>query len=156
MANICTSYLYVTGPESRVQEFMRAALEKKSSPAYFEGKVGRSLSFAKLVQPPPGADRKWCTDNWGCQCEASSEGIMYSGNLLNSKDYMASYAMETDWSPPIGVLRSASEQYPELLFVMDYEEDSYFGRCRFKAGKGLDVTLDRQGPVRGYYHIDGF
>lgn len=100
---------------------------------------------------------EWRLRNWGTKWDAAfanTSGVMALGNgdmdVEASKESqvatitptVAVYKFDTAWSPPAPVIEVASEQHPELEFVLQFAEvgHEYAGRIRFVAG----VTVEEE------------
>ena len=74
----------------------------------------------------------WNTHNWGTKWDvAVSHGEEYPNTYLeeaeNGENYVAYYSFNTAWSRPMPALIKLSEQYPDLLFTLVYEEETGWG-----------------------------
>ena len=81
----------------------------------------------------------WNCDNWGTKWDASEVDI---------QDHAADHkqiTFSTPWSPPIPVLISLSEQYPNLHIELEWEEEQGFG--------GTFVFTNGEATETDYYDI---
>ena len=58
----------------------------------------------------------WEKENWGCKWGATNSV------LVDAWDGHLEYAFDTAWSPPIKLLENLAKQWPNLAFVLQYEE----------------------------------
>lgn len=81
----------------------------------------------------------WNCENWGTKWDASDVDI---------QDHAADHkqiTFSTPWSPPIPVLTSLSEQYPNLHIELEWEEEQGFG--------GTFVFTNGEATETDYYDI---
>lgn len=139
MPNWCVNKLTVKGPKQDIQAFFDKA--KNSEPVKdvidaLEGEERSLFDFNVFVPYPEHyakadeayhkaggfSQRKvkdgynnggyaWCISNWGTKWNASS--TKRKGNMLQ---------FETPWSPPMPVLKAASEAFPTLTFRLRWFE----------------------------------
>jgi hypothetical protein len=102
----------------------------------------------------------WRSEHWGCKWDASfadsgplfalgQEGmdvdISKSTQGVTKTPTVVVYKFDTPWSPPMPFLISASEQHPELEFVLRFGEpgNNYAGETKVVAGVTItDEELD--------------
>lgn len=135
MTNWCSNTLRVLGPEQAVTRFRERAIgfyPGKNSPLDAQPSV---LSFHSLIPIPPERMEsrlrlKWEMENWGCETGA------YEARLAEDWDDGLIYEFDTAWSPPIEFLERVSTQWPDLIFVLEYEEpdEGYKGLAKAVAG----------------------
>ena len=84
----------------------------------------------------------WNITNWGTKWDiAVTDTEKYPDTELydeepNGDNLVLVYKFQTAWSPAIPVLIKLSEQYPELLLTLDYEEENgWGGEIEFLRGK---------------------
>lgn len=63
----------------------------------------------------------WNINNWGCKWDASDVDFMD-----HNPDHKQ-YTFSTPWGPPLEVLKSLSEQHPNLHIELEWEEEQGFG-----------------------------
>ena len=128
MPNWCGNRLYICGPSKQIEEFKNKAKDKSKN---------TDLSFAKFViEPQDVADGQgdwhgWRCENWGTKWDVEA-------SLEDWQDDSLDYQMDTAWSPPIAWLAKVAEQYPELEFMLKYEE---VGMCFMGVAKAKDGKL---------------
>ena len=74
----------------------------------------------------------WNINNWGTKWDvAVSHEEKYPNTYLeeaeNGENYVVYYNFNTAWSRPMPALIKLSEQYPDLLFTLTYEEETGWG-----------------------------
>ena len=94
---------------------------------------------------------EWERYNWGCKWGAREPQILdeWSRGIL--------YQFDTPWVPPTQLIEHVSKEWPELMFILEYEEcgNGFRGMAKAKAGR-LDDRWRRilkggsedQSPVR--------
>ena len=104
--------------------------------------------------------REWRAQNWGCKWDASFGGgrialvqdeadldvsVETQGVVITKN--VAIYKFDTPWAPPAPFVEHASEQFPNLEFVLQYAEvgEGYAGVEKYVAGlcverEELEVT----------------
>jgi hypothetical protein len=75
----------------------------------------------------------WNNRNWGCKWDARVHfAEMVDGNLV--------YEFDTAWAPPVQVIETLSENYPDLEITIRYvEEQGWGGEHYFQGGMGSEV-----------------
>jgi hypothetical protein len=68
---------------------------------------------------------KWNIANWGVKWDASNPYI--GGEQVNGENYVIQYNFESPWGIPDEALINLSSQYPDLLFTLEYEEETGWG-----------------------------
>lgn len=102
------------------------------------------LSFNMLVPEPADCNwYKWRYDNWGCKWDASNVSYKF---INNNK---CEYTFSTPWNYPYIWLKTVSKKYPELIFNIKYEDESFnfFGTSIIKNG------IERQVETYNYCDI---
>lgn len=105
-----------------------------------------NTSFAEMFS---GDDwYSWNVRNWGTKWDvAISNDEEYPDTELvndepNGENHVLVYKFNTAWSPPFPAMEKLSEQYPNLLLTLDYQEETgWGGQAEFVRGKlTMDVT----------------
>jgi hypothetical protein len=130
MPNWCSNTLRVLGSEESISRF-RDGLAKACDSTNLEGVLSAQvLTFQdlfpepdpNLVNEPAEALEFRIADDWddGLVCE-----------------------FDTAWSPPLDTLRRLSSLWPELVFVLEYEEsgDGFKGLAKATAGNLEDHCI---------------
>jgi len=123
MPNWCANKLTVTGPEADVQAFKAKAVGPSpwSKPGEDEAEV---LNFHGLLPIPEAvlaagygeAGMNWERQNWGCKWGAQDTTI------LDEWENRVEYEFLTAWAPPIEFFQTVAVQWPNLTFILEYEE----------------------------------
>lgn len=95
----------------------------------------------------------WRVENWGTKWDASFSGpfLAFGRSEIDldlnvgtqgstTTPTVAIYKFDTPWSPPAPWVASASEQFPDLEFVLRYGEvgNDYAGQMKFVAGMTIE------------------
>jgi hypothetical protein len=93
----------------------------------------------------------WNVRNWGTKWDvAISSTETYFNTTVedtaNGDNHVVHYNFETAWSRPMGALTKLSEQYPDLLFTLSYQEETgWGGECEILRGIVIsDMEYDNQ------------
>jgi hypothetical protein len=116
-----------------------------------------------LKQPPAGKDmtdwfkfetNDWYNFNvreWGTKWDvAISHNDKYSDttveDAVNGENHVVHYNFNTAWSRPMPALIKLSNQYPDLLFTLSYEEETgWGGECEILRGEIIsDIEWESQ------------
>ena len=84
----------------------------------------------------------WNNRNWGTKWDvAVRDGDEYpETHLTEETDTVLDYRFNTAWAPPIPAIEKLSQQYPEVEFELEYEEETGWGGCfLFVDGHGTEV-----------------
>jgi hypothetical protein len=83
----------------------------------------------------------WNMANWDTKWDVSDVELVSESEDAYENSYAVSYRFATPWSTPITALYNLSEQYPELLFELSYEEENGWGGSEsFRDGQSLFMT----------------
>ncbi len=134
MPNWCSCFLTVKGENEHVQRFKAVAVGHCSWNKPPEDEKPNVLNFHSLVPipaevlqasyNPKGYD--WELANWGCKWGAcSSELVDDNGSELF-------YSFDTAWAPPTQFLKHLGKLWPNLMFLLEYEEPGmgFKGLCK--------------------------
>jgi len=81
---------------------------------------------------------EWRLSNWGCKWDV--DAVLENNDI--SDDYVyVEYVFDSPWSPPINFLQKVSEIYPNLKFVLKYEEE---GMGFLGVAKAVNGDVDDQ------------
>lgn len=74
----------------------------------------------------------WNINNWGTKWDVAvsheeEHPDTYMEDAVNGENHVAYYNFNTAWSRPMPALIKLSEQYPDLLFTLTYEEETGWG-----------------------------
>tara|TARA_R110002096_G_scaffold410610_1_gene610370 strand:- start:10 stop:750 length:741 start_codon:yes stop_codon:yes gene_type:complete len=137
MPNWCWNNLNVSGNEKQLQKFV-----EKSMSTYDDGTerfifngtypmpktlritAGSHLSFIEKIKryiniKLYGHDNwyNWSIANWGTKWDASEPSIQH-----NDIDYF-SVSFETAWAPPVDWIDHIMQDFPDLCFELEYQEE---------------------------------
>ena len=111
MPNWCTNNLTVSGDDSDIQQF----LDQNTTP---EG----HLSFELAVPLPDDPTIDDVRQIWGTKWDLDDEQSLTRSNAACVFDF------DTAWSPPLRWLEVVAPQFPQLVFVLAWDEPGmYFG-----------------------------
>jgi hypothetical protein len=139
MPNWCTNELIITGPDNLLQDFRNEQTVPSVSGMSVEGTS--VLSLAKALPVPPriiARDKesrllveRWQNKNWGTKwdLEDAIPDFTDKGELY--------FYFESAWSPPSAWVKYISKVYPELTFVLTFDEPGYdfAGKEVYRKGK---------------------
>ena len=84
----------------------------------------------------------WNVRNWGTKWDVAvvdNEAFAETELTDESNDYLG-YRFNTAWSPPAEAIAKLSQQYPELVFTLSFEEETgWGGEIVFKNGEGTET-----------------
>ena len=135
MPNWCWNHLEVTGDEKQLQEFVEKSLTKyddEEDRFTFNGThpMPEELSITKGTQTQEEKAQailnlanhgytdwyEWHIGEWGTKWDASDPYINH-----NDKDYF-SVNFESAWAPPVQWIDNIMKDFPDLSFILEYEE----------------------------------
>src|SRR5262249_12674852 len=137
MPNWCECDLIVTGPEARVKEFLKYA-EGDDCAFDFNRLIPYPQKFRLLDEaaerwdedPTPTRPRpkdgynsggyEWCVEHWGTKWNAGR--VTVDEPQVEDEEWSLQLHFSTAWSPPLPVIRRASELFPELYLRLCYFE----------------------------------
>jgi hypothetical protein len=88
----------------------------------------------------------WNVRNWGTKWDVAVSSLetnpdTYMEDTVNGENHVVYYNFETAWSRPMTALLTLSEQYPDLLFTLSYEEETgWGGECELLRGKVISES----------------
>jgi len=94
----------------------------------------------KAIVPMP-ADTKdwyhWAIENWGVKWDFDAIADSHDDDFLY-------YVFETAWGPPTKFIKKAALLYPDLYFVLKYDEPGmgFMGCCTAKGPEFKDTTIN--------------
>ena len=144
MPNWCENRLEISGPEGELTLFLAAAKDGD-----------KLLSFQKLHPMPaelegtssPGDTPNWYdwrVENWGTKWGTGREIYADEGSASSQ-----SFSFDTAWSPPTALVRKVSEDFPGLLFRVEYAEPGmcFAGFEEYHAG---EMIAGSHGKLEAY------
>lgn len=106
----------------------------------YDGPQPKVEDFAEAMKFKSDHWYDWNVRNWGTKWDvAVSSTETYPNTTVedtaNGENHVVHYNFETAWSRPMGALTKLSEQYPDLLFTLSYEEETgWGGECELLRG----------------------
>jgi len=136
MPNWCNNHLTVKGENENVQRFKDKAVGHSPWDKPPEDEKPSALNFHSLVPVPDnvlqaGYEAKgydWELQNWGCKWGACC------AELVDDNGCELFYGFDTAWSPPVKFLELLGKLWPNLTFILEYEEPGmgYKGLAKFE------------------------
>ena len=136
MPNWCENNLYVSGPREELQKFLELSCADKSK--------GETIQFQRIYPMPDDPEEQlkqsgdnplysvirekktesllreawyyWHLNHWGTKWDLDGDC------MFTDKEKELVWSFWTAWSPPEGVIKKASENFPELVFRLEYWE----------------------------------
>jgi len=136
MPNWCLNHLHVSGPTEDLKRFKAQAVGVPpwSSASQEEIEKPNPLNFHSLRPIPPevlamdyhDTGYNWEVANWGCKWGAVET------ELIEQRNGGLVYEFGSAWSPPVQLLTHLGPQWPELNFLLEYEEPGmgFQGVCK--------------------------
>ena len=134
MPNWCSNHLTVKGENEEVQRFKENAVGHNPWSKPLDDGKPSPLNFHSLVPVPAyvleqsyeKAGYDWECKEWGCRwgaCEAE---------LVDDNGCELFYSFDTAWAPPIAFLKHLGKLWPNLMFLLEYEEPGmgFKGLCK--------------------------
>ncbi|MFA5696723.1 MAG: hypothetical protein WC917_04795 [Bacilli bacterium] len=148
MPNWCNNILTVKGEEDEIKHFELTAkkddqelsLEKlypcpipieKESPETNIEKIANKLDYKAEDW------YEWNTNNWGTKWDIKDA-------TMDGNEYELIYTFDTAWSPPIKAIKNFSENFPSLVFILEYDEPGggSKGLAKIKNGSVEDHCIE--------------
>jgi hypothetical protein len=169
MPNWCENDLRVEGPRADLERLLEEA--KGESPFDFNRFIPYPEEFRRLDEVRdawerehgghPGVDWasrpadgfnaggcEWCVSNWGTKWPAHRVelGTLELGGGEDAAEVV--FHFDTAWSPPLPLVRRASELFPTLTFELRYFESLGCFNGMLCCSQG-EVSFDESGPYFG-------
>jgi hypothetical protein len=98
----------------------------------YDGPQPKTENFEQAMRFESDHWYDWNVRNWGTKWDVAVSSVetnpdTYMEDTVNGENHVVYYNFETAWSRPMGALTKLSEQYPDLLFTLSYEEESGWG-----------------------------
>jgi len=112
----------------------------------YDGPQPKTENFEEAMKFKSDHWYDWNVRNWGTKWDvAVSSAETYPDTTVedtaNGENHVVHYNFETAWSRPMGALTKLSEQYPDLLFTLSYEEETgWGGECELLRGKVISES----------------
>ena len=146
MPNWCSNHLTVKGEHDEAQRFKNQAVGHAHWEKLPDHEKPSPLNFHSLVTIPAdvlqaGYEAKgyqWECDHWGCKWGACH------AELIDDNGCELFYSFDTAWAPPIAFLERAAKQWPNLTFILEYEEGGmgFKGLARFQGEQHEDHCIE--------------
>lgn len=96
----------------------------------------------------------WRIDKWGCKWPESELFLGQEYTLNDNGNGVIAFNFETPWGPPIEAFNKISQDYPNLLFCLYYEEPG-MGFCGKNVwAKGECIESEESQMVSSYFDED--
>ena len=126
MPNWCSNHLRIRGPEEDLARFKAAAIgyspwltaeeKKQEAPS--------CLNFHSLIPLPEAIIQAGCNGD-AYDCELKLWGTKWgacNATLVDEDEVHLLYDFDTAWSPPVAFLKNVGVLWPQLVFLLDYDE----------------------------------
>lgn len=113
----------------------------------YDGPQPKTDSLAEALTFSSDHWYDWNVRNWGTKWDvAISSTETYPNTTIedtvNGDNHVVHYNFETAWSRPMTALLNLSEQYPDLLFTLSYEEETgWGGECEILRGTVISESM---------------
>jgi Ferredoxin-like domain in Api92-like protein len=134
MPNWCSNHLTVKGENEEVQRFkdlavghspwVQPSVDEKPSPLNFHSLV--PIPASVLQQSYEKAGHDWECQHWGTRWGAGD------AELVDDNGSELFYQFDSAWGPPIAFLQALGQLWPQLKFLLEYEEpgEELKGLCK--------------------------
>ena len=124
MPNWIYNNLRIDGPKESVKRIM----DQMSNPLK-DCKDDIVFSFFNIVSPTDNEDYNknwydWNIQNWGVKWDINQSEINLEGPFEFDDNMIVSYNFNTPWESPYKAIKRLSEQYPDVIFSLEYESGS--------------------------------
>ena len=98
----------------------------------YDGPQPKNDNFEEAMKFKSDHWYDWNVRNWGTKWDVAVSSLethpdTYMEDTVNGENHVVYYNFETAWSRPMTALCTLSEQYPDLLFTLSYEEETGWG-----------------------------
>jgi hypothetical protein len=113
----------------------------------YDGPQPKTEDFAQAMRFESDHWYDWNVRNWGTKWDVAVSSVdthpdTYMEETVNGENHVVYYNFETAWSRPMSALLNLSEQYPDLLFTLSYEEETgWGGECELLRGKVISESM---------------
>ena len=113
----------------------------------YDGPQPKVEDFAEAMKFKSDHWYDWNVRNWGTKWDVAVSSVETYPNTTvedtaNGENHVVHYNFETAWSRPMTALLKLSEQYPDLLFTLSYEEETgWGGECELLRGKIISESM---------------
>jgi len=133
MADSCKNEFTITGPKDDIDRMLEAV--KGVDPIYEEE---LEFNFNSIIPAPEEVINdseklyEWARLRWGTQSSADHIEV-----FRQSKETAVIW-FETEWDPPIRVIRQLAKQFPSLYIKHEYNEITVYENCDEYNNKGAN------------------
>lgn len=112
----------------------------------YDGPQPKNENLAEAMKFSSDHWYDWNVRNWGTKWDVAVSSLetnpdTYMEETVNGENHVVYYNFETAWSRPMTALLNLSEQYPDLLFTLSYEEETgWGGECELLRGKVISES----------------
>jgi hypothetical protein len=112
----------------------------------YDGPQPKNENFEEAMKFKSDHWYDWNVRNWGTKWDVAVSSLetnpdTYMEDTVNGENHVVYYNFETAWSRPMTALLTLSEQYPDLLFTLSYEEETgWGGECELLRGKVISES----------------
>jgi hypothetical protein len=113
----------------------------------YDGPQPKTEDFATAMTFPSDHWYDWNVRNWGTKWDVAVSSTdtnpdTYMEETVNGENHVIYYNFETAWSRPMSALLNLSNQYPDLLFTLSYEEETgWGGECELLRGEIISESM---------------
>ena len=113
----------------------------------YDGPQPKTEDFAQAMRFESDHWYDWNVRNWGTKWDVAVSSVdthpdTYMEETVNGENHVVYYNFETAWSRPMSALLNLSNQYPDLLFTLSYEEETgWGGECELLRGKVISESM---------------
>jgi hypothetical protein len=140
MPNWCTNELNLYGPKEDVESFMKKVVQEEGKICLFEStyptpvELMGEATFKKVDELTPedlvlieeyGASDwyHWRINKWGTKWESEDTYLLFERDIEGKEEFKEiAYRFDTAWGPAIDWQKKVSEDYPNIIFHLWYEE----------------------------------
>jgi hypothetical protein len=164
MPNWCTNELNLYGPKEDVESFMKKVVQEEGKICLFEStyptpvKLMGEATFKKKEELTPedlvlieeyGASDwyNWRINKWGTKWESEDTYLLFERDIEGKEELKEiAYRFDTAWGPAIDWQKKVSEDYPNIIFHLWYEETG-MGFCGTLTNFGGETKEEVQTQV---------
>ena len=153
MPNWCTNELNLYGPKEDVESFMKKVVQEEGKICLFQSTYPTPIELMDQPAHKKIADwtpedhilfeeygqtnwYDWRIHNWGTKWESEDTYLLFERDIEGKEELKEiAYRFDTAWGPAIDWQKKVSEDYPNIIFHLWYEE----------TGMGFTGTLTNYG-----------
>jgi hypothetical protein len=133
MPNYCSNTVVVSGDEALLKQFKKVAHQKNNDFLQNLHPMPSDINLNESNSISP-AWYEWRIANWGTKWDVNPEITKENKNMII-------YTFESAWSPPTHAFQYISNNYPQLNFFMQFEEQGsdFIGQVNYQNGIESDA-----------------